>query len=71
MISSSLLPRMSRAVQRVLLVALSLVPVIMVTVASLPALAILPFTADGARRSSDVLRQLASWTQRTLVASRK
>lgn len=73
LISSSLLPRLtaaSRALQRVLLVALCLIPVILVTLASLPALAVLPFTEGGAQRSIQVVRQLASWTFRTLTASR-
>lgn len=74
LISSSLLLRLtlvSRAVQRVLLVALCLIPLILVTVASLPALAILPFTSAGSQRASGVLRDLAGWAQKTLVSSRR
>lgn len=66
----SRLASVARSLQRVFLVALCLIPVLLVTIASLPALAVLPFTAQGAQRSSKVLLHIASWTQRTLTASR-
>ncbi|MET8955466.1 hypothetical protein [Streptomyces sp. NPDC004533] len=64
----------SRAVQlgdagcRVLVVAFLVLPLVLVTVASLPALLVLPLLKGGATRAQRIVGQLVSWTD--VLASR-
>jgi hypothetical protein len=61
----------ARGIQRVLLVALTLVPLLLVTVSTLPALIILPFIPDGAQRADQLITQLIAWTRTILEGTFK
>ncbi|MFJ7159057.1 hypothetical protein ACIQUQ_29495 [Streptomyces sp. NPDC101118] len=56
---------------RVLIVALALVPVVIVTLASVPALAVLPFSRRRAAQAAGIVRQLGGWTRSLLLGSRE
>lgn len=60
----------ARWIQRVLIVFLALLPLLVVTLAYVPALVLLPFVPTGAARVHGMVRQLSSWTRTTLLASR-
>ncbi|NBE54533.1 hypothetical protein [Streptomyces boluensis] len=51
------------ALCRTLTAAVLVLPLLLVTVASLPALAVLPFLRDGELRTERLLRQLVGWTR--------
>jgi hypothetical protein len=48
--------------QRTLVVAVAITPLVLVSLASLPALLFLPFSATGAPRAVAITRQFAAWT---------
>jgi hypothetical protein len=56
----------ARGVQRVAVVALTLTPLLLVTIGSLPALIILPFLPGGEDRSRNIVAQLIIWTRTIL-----
>ncbi|MFC8512557.1 hypothetical protein [Streptomyces sp. NPDC057257] len=60
----------ARWAQRVLIVLLALLPLLVVTLASVPALAVLPFFPRHSIRARGIVRQLIEWTRTTLVSSR-
>lgn len=60
----------ARWVQRALIVLLAQLPLFVVTLASVPALALLPFFPRHSVRAQAIVRQLISWTRTTLVSSR-
>lgn len=60
----------ARWVPRVLVVFFALLPLLVVTLAYVPALALLPFFPGSATRTRDMVRQLITWTRTALVASR-
>jgi hypothetical protein len=47
---------------RTLVVALAITPLILASLASLPALVVLPFSATGAPRAAAITRQFVAWT---------
>ncbi|MER6199933.1 hypothetical protein ABT234_21490 [Streptomyces sp. NPDC001586] len=51
--------------------ALALVPVVIVTLASVPALLVLPFSRRRATQASDIVRRLVGWTRSLLLGSRE
>jgi hypothetical protein len=53
----------AKGTQRVLVVALTLIPLLLVTIGSLPAVAVLPFLPGGADRVQKLVDQLAAWTR--------
>jgi len=53
----------AKGTQRVLVVALALIPLLLVTIGSLPAVAVLPFLPGGADRVHKLVDQLAGWTR--------
>jgi hypothetical protein len=55
--------------QRSLLVALTLCPIVLVTVALMPALVVLPFLPNGHQRAYKIILQLRAWTRATLEHS--
>jgi hypothetical protein len=61
----------ARGIQRVLLVALTLVPLLLVTVSALPALIILPLIPAGAQRADQLITQLIVWTRTILEGTFK
>lgn len=64
------LARLSQA-QRVALVAMTLIPVLCVTAALLPALVVLPFFPRGFRRVCTLIGKLQAWTQDLLAGTRE
>jgi hypothetical protein len=56
----------AKGIQRVLLVALTLIPLLLVTIGTLPALIILPFLPGGVDRSGKLVAQLIIWTRTIL-----
>jgi hypothetical protein len=58
------------AIQRVALVLILLLPLLVVTVASVPALAILPFTRTGSERVVKLIERLVTWTRALLHGTR-
>lgn len=61
----------ARWAARVLIVGLALVPVVIVTVASVPALLALPFSRRRSTHAAAIVRQLIAWTRGLLVTSRE
>ncbi|GAB7033646.1 hypothetical protein AB0G35_04235 [Streptomyces sp. NPDC021749] len=57
----------ANALYRALTAALLVLPLLLVTLASVPALVVLPFLPDGSRRADRIIRQLIIWT-RSLAA---
>ena len=55
---------------RAMIVGLALVPVVLVILASIPAMAVMPFTRNGWSRMAAHLSQLMTWTVAILVQSR-
>ena len=55
--------------QRVLLVALAMIPMLLVTTALLPALTLLPFLPGGLPKASILVAQLRTWTGQLLRGS--
>jgi hypothetical protein len=54
----------ARGMQRVLLLAIGIIPVVLVTVSALPAVLVLPFLgSSGVQRAERLLKQLVSWTR--------
>ncbi|MFD4868617.1 hypothetical protein [Streptomyces sp. NPDC058412] len=49
----------------------ALVPVVIVTLASVPALLVLPFSRRRATQASDIVRRLVGWTRSLLLGSRE
>ncbi|MFZ3557972.1 hypothetical protein [Streptomyces sp. BH055] len=60
----------ARWTQRVLIVLLALLPLLIVTLAYVPALALLPFFPAAGERIKEMVHQLITWTRTTLIASR-
>jgi hypothetical protein len=60
----------ARRAQRALIVLFALLPLLIVTLASVPALALLPFFAQHSTRARAIVQQLITWTRTTLVSSR-
>jgi hypothetical protein len=56
----------AKGIQRVLIVALTLIPLLLVTISTLPALIILPFLPGGVDRSHKLITQLIIWTRTIL-----
>ncbi|MGD0609138.1 MAG: hypothetical protein ABSA53_36865 [Streptosporangiaceae bacterium] len=52
--------------QRVVVVALILIPLLLITISSLPAVAILPFLPGGVDRVLKIVAQLIAWTMAIL-----
>ena len=61
--------RHARGIQRALLVALLLVPLLIVTVALVPALVVLPFLKSRGTQVRSLVAQLAAWTRALLTGS--
>lgn len=61
----------ARWAQRVLIVLFALVPVLVVTVAFVPALLILPLLRSRTAHALTIVRQLTAWTRALLVSSRE
>ncbi|MFC9127763.1 hypothetical protein ACFT4A_13020 [Streptomyces sp. NPDC057099] len=61
----------ARWAQRVLLVLGALVPVLVVTLAFVPALILLPFLRSRTAHALTMVGRLAAWTRALLVASRE
>lgn len=53
----------AKGAQRVLIVALMLIPLLLVTISCLPALVILPFLPGGVDRARKLIAQLITWTR--------
>lgn len=56
---------------RVLIVGLALVPVVIVTLSSVPALLVLPFSRRRSAHATAIVRQLTAWTRGLLATSRE
>ena len=61
----------ARWVQRVLIVLFALVPVLVVTLAFVPALLVLPFCRSRTAHAVSMVRHLAVWTKALLLSSRE
>ncbi|MFF1412331.1 hypothetical protein ACFVX6_21605 [Streptomyces sp. NPDC058289] len=61
----------ARWAARVLIVGLALVPVVIVTLASVPALLVLPFSRRRSAQATTIVRQLIAWTRGLLLTSRE
>lgn len=61
----------ARWTARVLIVGLALVPVVIVTLASVPALLVLPFSRRRSAQATTIVGQLVAWTRGLLVTSRE
>jgi hypothetical protein len=61
----------ARWAQRVLIVLFALIPVLVVTLAYVPALLVLPFVRSRAAQPLTMVRQLATWSRSLLVSSRE
>ncbi|GAA2596907.1 hypothetical protein ACWCO0_17995 [Streptomyces tubercidicus] len=61
----------ARWAQRVFVIAFALLPVLIVTLASVPALIILPFLRSRSAHALTMTRQLAAWTRALLISSRE
>ncbi|NUQ98073.1 MAG: hypothetical protein HOY79_16505 [Streptomyces sp.] len=61
----------ARWAQRVLIVLFALVPVLVVTLAFVPALLVLPFLRSRTTHVLTLIRQLTAWTRALLVSSRE
>jgi hypothetical protein len=55
-----------KGIQRVALVALTLTPLLLITISLLPALALLPFFPSGVDRVRKLVAQLIIWTRTIL-----
>ena len=55
---------------RTLIVALALIPLVLVILASMPGLVIMPFTRDGWNRAEMYLVRLTAWTAAVLTNNR-
>ncbi|MGY0486121.1 hypothetical protein [Streptomyces sp. WG-D5] len=60
----------ARWTQRVLIVLFALLPLLVVTLAYVPALVLLPFFPAAGERIKAMVHQLIAWTRTALVASR-
>ncbi|MFJ7069102.1 hypothetical protein [Streptomyces sp. NPDC101115] len=60
-----------RWAQRALIVLVSTVPLLIVTLAFVPALLVLPFRRDRAAHAQAMVRQLTAWTRALLQSSRE
>lgn len=61
----------ARGAQRVVLVAIGILPLVLVTVAALPAVLVLPFTGSrGVQHAGIMVRDLVTWTRVLLHGSR-
>ncbi|MFC8012795.1 hypothetical protein [Streptomyces cinereoruber] len=60
-----------RRAQRALIVLVATVPLLLVTLASLPALLVLPFRRERAAHAQAMVRQLSAWTRVLLLSSRE
>ena len=56
----------AKGIQRVLVVALILIPLLLVTISSLPAITVLPFLPGGVDRIQNIVAQLIVWTRAIL-----
>ncbi|MFC8291195.1 hypothetical protein ACFUJ0_13810 [Streptomyces sp. NPDC057242] len=63
--------RTLRWAQRGLIVLVSAVPLLLVTLALLPALLVLPFRRERAAHAQAMVRQLDAWTRVPLLSSRE
>ncbi|MEW1778906.1 hypothetical protein [Streptomyces sp. NPDC086777] len=59
-----------RWIQRALIVLFALLPLCVVTLASVPALVLLPFFPAHSPRARAIVQQLIAWTRTTLIFSR-
>ncbi|MEU1176495.1 hypothetical protein ABZ464_02395 [Streptomyces sp. NPDC005820] len=60
----------ARWAQRALIVLFALVPLLIVTLASVPSLVLLPFFPHASVRARAIVQQLIAWTRTALVSSR-
>jgi hypothetical protein len=60
----------ARWLQRAIIVIVAVIPLVVVTLASTPALLVLPFLPGHSARAQAITRQLTSWTRTLLVSSR-
>ncbi|MES9810095.1 MULTISPECIES: hypothetical protein [Streptomyces] len=60
-----------RRAQRALIVLVATVPLLLVTLAFLPALLVLPFRRERAAHAQAMVRQLSAWTRVLLLSSRE
>ncbi|MFE0777162.1 hypothetical protein [Streptomyces sp. NPDC058861] len=60
-----------RRAQRALIVLVATVPLLLVTLALLPALLVLPFRRERAAHAQAMVRQLSAWTRVLLLSSRE
>ncbi|GGR42884.1 hypothetical protein GCM10010497_52830 [Streptomyces cinereoruber] len=60
-----------RRAQRALIVLVATVPLLLVTLAFLPALLVLPFRRERAAHAQAMVRQLSVWTRVLLLSSRE
>ncbi|MEE1819456.1 hypothetical protein PUR59_31120 [Streptomyces sp. SP18ES09] len=57
--------------QRALIVLVATLPLLVVTLACVPALLVLPFRRDRAAHARAMVRQLSAWTRVLLLSSRE
>ncbi|MCB8905832.1 MULTISPECIES: hypothetical protein [unclassified Streptomyces] len=63
--------RTLRWAQRALIVLVAILPLLLVTLAFLPALLVLPFRRERAAHADAMVRQLSAWTRVLLLSSRE
>jgi hypothetical protein len=55
---------------RALIVGLALIPLTLVVIASIPALAVLPFTANGPKYIEILIARMTAWSRSIIIYSR-
>ncbi|WP_318212078.1 MULTISPECIES: hypothetical protein [unclassified Streptomyces] len=63
--------RTLRWAQRALIVLVAILPLLLVTLAFVPALLVLPFRRERAAHADAMVRQLSAWTRVLLLSSRE
>ncbi|WP_306329325.1 hypothetical protein [Streptomyces venezuelae] len=63
--------RTLRWAQRALIVLVATVPLLLVTLAFVPAFLVLPFRRERAAQAEAMVRQLSAWTRGLLLSSRE
>ncbi|MER5706320.1 MULTISPECIES: hypothetical protein [Streptomyces] len=63
--------RTLRWAQRALIVLVATLPLLLVTLAFVPALLVLPFRRERAAHAQAMVRQLSAWTRALLLSSRE
>jgi len=63
-------PRIPAGAQRVILAALAILPLLIVVVATIPALLVLPFLPHGTSRLLRLIEKMIMWLREALAGSR-